>query len=256
VSHISVLASFPAKIIDFGVFGIAYTVTLTDSFKGADYLRKAPVKSVVDSSKGVDFLGVATVFHIAVADVSEVADRISRECGKRLADSLEGVDAISSVASFHAIVHDAVLFTDYIVKSVSKVFEFEAPSTGWVKLAPAREVRDSFRGLDWIFRYLVKGFKDYVIVRDAPSRLISIILMDAFKDEGRVAKAPSIGVSDVAVMSDILIKIAFKLMGYDVRRVYFHKVWGDIIESQDHNLKILICKALLEAFKRVRDKLG
>jgi hypothetical protein len=110
--------------------------------------------------------------------------------------------------------------------------------------------------LDWIVRYLIKGFKDYVIIRDAPSRLISIILMDTFKDEGYVTKTPSVSVSDVAVMSDILTKIAFKLMGYDVRRVYFHKVWGDIIESLDHNTKVEVCKALLEAFKRVRDKLG
>ena len=53
--------------------------------------------------------------------------------------------------------------------------------------------------------------------------------------------------------------MGFKLAGYDVRRVYFlpkeFQVWWDIIESQDHNTKVEVCKALLNAFKRVKDKL-
>lgn len=56
-------------------------------------------------------------------------------------------------------------------------------------------------------------------------------------------------------MSDILTKIAFKLYGKDTRRVYFHKVWGDIIEPSDHNVSVDAAKAMLEAIKRLKDKL-
>jgi hypothetical protein len=44
-----------------------------------------------------------------------------------------------------------------------------------------------------------------------------------------------------------------------VRRVYFlppeYEAWWDIILASDHNTKVLVCKAFLDAFKRVSDKL-
>jgi len=57
-------------------------------------------------------------------------------------------------------------------------------------------------------------------------------------------------------MAEVLTKVAYKLAGFDVRRVYaLPRVWADIIEADDQNIKIEVAKVLLEAMKRVREKL-
>jgi hypothetical protein len=65
---------------------------------------------------------------------------------------------------------------------------------------------------------------------------------------------------DKAKFREIISKVGFTISGYATRRVYylpveFKNLW-DIIEDSEHNTKVAICKALLEKFKSVRDKLA
>jgi hypothetical protein len=69
------------------------------------------------------------------------------------------------------------------------------------------------------------------------------------------SKSKVIKLTDKAKTVDVLTKVAYKLAGKDVRRVYWHKVWKDIIEDTDHNINIDCMKILLERMKQLKEAL-
>jgi hypothetical protein len=84
-------------------------------------------------------------------------------------------------------------------------------------------------------------------------------LIDSFISEYYSARGYSMTMMDEALIRDLITKVGFTISGYATRRVYylpveFKNLW-DIIEDSEHNTKVAICKALLEKFKRIRDKL-
>jgi hypothetical protein len=283
-----------------------------DVGKASDWYYKLVGKSFHDLCEGVDYVRVTASFIRTFTDAGKLADFIGKAPIKAFADAGKGLDYYSKVLV--KVLADASVSTDYLRKEVYKTFEFEVPSVGWVKVAIGKEVKDAVTVSDWLIKSLIKRLIEYVVVRDAPYRLITLTLRDSFagdflapkeviiprkdvtltseyvrKDVGKKA-VETVGISeavikyvvkrfvesahvtelvsklsgkvleDVAKTVDVVAKVGFKLAGYDVRRVYFlpkefQPLW-DIIESGDHNTKVEVCKALVEAFKRVRDKLG
>jgi len=171
--------------------------------------------------------------------VSELIKRMSVKNYMDLATTYERVitlrvctrilfDSIASEYGFskHYLTHkrDAELTIDILRKEIGKLFKEQTFAS------------------EFIIKYVTKQFTEKNILRELVMKYITA------------------NVSDLAYTTEIVAKIMYSLAGQIVRRVYFlpleYQVWWDIILASDHNTKVSICKALLEAFKRIRDKLG
>lgn len=279
-----------------------------------DVLAKGVSRVVVDSLVGEHAPAVVRgkVFREAVRGV----DFLRREPIKSLADTGLWVDYMSKAALKGLL--DSLVWLDRVSKSVGKLFEFETT----VLDIPTRTARlhvtvaEVARVLDLAFRVaaFLRVFREFVIVRDAPFRVITVTLRDFLVGESLAAKEYVTTKVEVGLVSDFVrrelgkraievvtvtdrilrgiekrlvelthvrdvlaravdkvledrmkmaeieAKVAYTLAGFTVRRVYFlppefRALW-DIISSQDHNVKTMVCQSLLEAFKRVKDKLG
>jgi hypothetical protein len=109
-----------------------------------------------------------------------------------------------------------------------------------------------------IKRY-IKSILDLALVYDILNINQIISLRDFLYDTGYIVKLPTINKYDLGYSVEIVMKIMYTLMQKIVRRVYFlppeYAVWRDIILASDHNTKVLVCRAFLDAFKNVRDML-
>ena len=184
----------------------------------ADWLLKLVSKEFLEPVKGIDWTSKSLLSHIA--DAWRVEERIERF----YRGTLEISDTASSV--------------DFFSKGVSLV------------------LKDAVKGYDYkgfvpTLVDVVKAFEPKFIA----SKGLVLKLVDRFVDEGYVAKLPARAVKDMIKPSDFLLKVAFTLFGEAARRVYFHKVHGDIILPEDHNVRNLAAQALVEAVKRLKDKL-
>jgi hypothetical protein len=96
---------------------------------------------------------------------------------------------------------------------------------------------DAVRGLDGAYRYFPVELWDYLLARDVISfgRMWSVM--------------------DMAKMEELVAKLGFTLMGQEVWRRVYHRVWYDLIEVADQNTKIVIAQALIDAFKALYNKL-
>jgi hypothetical protein len=181
---------------------------------------------------------VYRIFPEAVT-VSELIKRMSVKNYMDLATTYERIitlrvctrilfDSIASEYGFskHYLTHkrDAELTIDILRKEIGKLF------------------REQTFASEFIIKYVTKQFREKNILRELVMKYIAT------------------NVSDLAYATEIVVKIMYSLAGQIVRRVYFlppeYRVWWDIILASDHNTKVQICRALLEAFKRIRDKLG
>ena len=183
-----------------------------------DWLLKGVGKGLLEPVKGIDWISKSLLSHIA--DAWRVEERVER--------FYRGTLEISDVASS----------VDFFSKGVSTT------------------LRDAFKGYDFKgFVPLLKDAVKAVEVKVLVGKGLTMILVDRFVDEGYVAKLPARTVGDLMKSSDFLLKVAFTLFGEAARRVYFHKVHGDIILPEDHNVRNLAAQALVEAVKRLKDKL-
>ena len=83
---------------------------------------------------------------------------------------------------------------------------------------------------------------------------------DRFMDEGFIGFRPVMSVMDTVKVEDVEAKVAYKLVGVDVRRVYAFTaelvaIW-DVIEPEDHNSKVEASSRMIELFKSVVSKIG
>jgi hypothetical protein len=120
--------------------------------------------------------------------------------------------------------------------------------------------RDVELMIDILRKELGKLFKEQIFTSEFIIKCITKQFTEKNVLRELVIKYITTNVSDLAYATEIVAKIMYSLVGQIVRRVYFlpleYQVWWDIILASDHNTKVQICKALLEAFKRIRDKLG
>jgi len=270
----AVSGSFPAKTIELGAIAVVYTVEVTDVVKTTDYIQKSPLKGLRDTVKTQEYVRKYSVkvfldwsvgeysvikfkgYRREMVDVVRTTDFYSKAVEKALADI--GIPCDWVAKDVRRALVDVGIPCDWVAKDVSKRVEFEAPTTDWAERIKGyvREFVDVCRAVDWRGAFdIAKSFRDYVVARDAPYRVITIVLMDSSVGEFYVSKGMSPAVREVSRMKDVLTKVAYRLAGFDVRRVYFHRVWGDIIEPKDQNVKIQVAEVLLKAMKRVREKL-
>jgi hypothetical protein len=107
----------------------------------------------------------------------------------------------------------------------------------WKSFDLASCLIDAVRGLDGVYRYFPVELRDYL-----------------FADH-EIGFGRAWSVSDKAKMEELVAKLGFTLMGQEVWRRVYHRVWYDLIEVEDENTKIVIAQALIDAFKALYDKL-
>jgi len=244
--------SFPAKTIELGAIALAYTVEVSDVSRGVDYIEKAPLKSFLDWAVGehIPVISPEKEFRETVTTL----DYTCRDSSKALTDVGIPCDYLEKAVS--KAFAEIGIPCDYLRRAVGKRIEVEAPTADFYSKGVGKAFADLGKIVDWRGGFdVVRCFKNYVVARDAPYRLITLTVRDMWFSTYYVSKGVSPAVRDPARMTDVLTKVAYRLAGFDVRRVYFHKVWGDIIEDTDQNVKIEVCKAMLEAFKRIKEKL-
>ena len=289
--HISIYDRFVGECLIIPAKG--KLVSVVDAAALADYICKLALRSFADASKVADV--VSRLPTKVAADVGLVGDFFSKGVGVSVLDRVFGEHAPAKDVS--AAIREVVGVLEALILGI-----------------PIHvDVFDTIFSLDFSARDFAKRAFEAVVVRDAPYRLVTLIIRDwlvgeylapkevskvwreeslvsevvrkdigkravesiavseaVFKDIAKrivesvnvidVARKTSLKIyEDKAKTVEIVAKVGFKLAGYDVRRVYFlpkeFQVWWDIIESQDHNTKLEICKALIQAFKRVRDKI-
>jgi len=228
-------STMPAKEAEIAFPAGFFTVEITDTCKPTDYIKKNVSKQLKDQVVGEHIPSKTPAK--SFTDSSKTLDWITKKIMKPFIDSYKALD--------------------YMSKTISKVFEFEAPSTGWVVKDVSKQIKDIGKTVDVkLSKYVSKAFKDFVVARDGAYRAVSIVLVDSFVGEYVISRGYGVALRDKPKITDLLTKIAFKLYGKDIGRVYFHKVWGDIIESEDHNVKVEVAKIILDAIKRIKDKLN
>jgi len=119
--------------------------------------------------------------------------------------------------------------------------------------------KDVVGSIDFIKKLVTTSVHDLALTYEVMYKTFIKYLRDFWYDTGLVTKSPSVSEYDLGYSVEIVAKVLYTLMQKTVRRVYFlpleYKAWWDIILSSDHNTKVFICKAFLDAFKRVSDKL-
>ena len=242
------------KIIDWVEKVARITKTLVEAVVGADFISRGIGKAIADYAVGEFAVSRSSVKEFAEAVAT--LDYICRDVLKPLVDSWVGIDWIERL--FRGIVSllDTCVCADFISRGISKRFDFEAPSAGWVSYGTAKTIIDTSKVVDLkLAKDVLKAYVDLVSVRDWAYKGILLSVVDRLCGEFSISRGTSTSLLDRGKMADILTKVAFKLYGMDTRRVYFHRVWGDIIEDEDHNVKIEVAKIMLDAIKRLKGKL-
>jgi hypothetical protein len=275
---------------------VAFYRSFADSTVAYDFMRKAGVKSLVDSIVSSDVLSKRSVFYRSVADssvvydymcriplkslrdvtfgdfgfsksvtyvrgvsdVGKVSDAISKVMIKNVGDSSVVFDVLAKSSMFHRSVADAVEGLDYVKTTTAFYKTLRDTVFGDFSSTKAmgKQVYDLSVVSDVLLKSVEKMFVEFVIARDAPYRTIILTLRDRFGADFYVGRGYGFSVRDSAVAVDVITKVKYTLFGETVRRVYFHKVWGDIIEPSDYNLRIVVSNAFIQALKNVKDKLG
>jgi len=237
-------------------------IVVSDIAKVSDYVKKAIEKPVSDVFKGIDWVETYTaVSHLVeVSDIAKVSDYISKSTVKVFTDSFKGIDWVTTILTHvrEVVVSDIAKVSDYLSKGVTKTVTDAFIGLDWVTTALGKlvTVSDVAKAIDVkVTKDITKAVSDTAKVIDFIAKGVALVLRDYFVGEQFIAKGVGKAFRDIPKMTDILTKVAFTLYGMDSRRVYFHKVWGDIIEPEDHNIKVDAAQKLLEAIKRLKQKL-
>jgi hypothetical protein len=195
---------------------------LVESIRALDFVERIRPVTIVEALRVNEYVERHTSKRFAETIIS--ADYLRKVFEKNIAVDTEVCDRYSRTASYHASLYEVIEARDYMCKSI------------------------------------LRNFYEYIVARDSPYRRLIISMIDSIIDEGWIARIQAKTMYDKAKFREIINKVGFTISGYATRRVYylpveFKNLW-DIIEDSEHNTKVAICKALLEKFKSIRDKLA
>jgi len=206
-----------------------------DAVVTADYVRRFGLKVLADAGVGLDF--VARTPSKALADAGLLVDWYSKDVVRNFLEWAVGVDWVILPALRLVILRDWVFGEHMPVKDVGKVGVESVASVDWKTFDLTSCLIDAVRGLDGVYRYFPVEFRDYLLA------------------DHEVGFGRAWSVRDRAKMEELVAKLGFTLMGQEVWRRVYHRVWYDLIEVADQNTKIVIAQALIDAFKALYDKL-
>jgi hypothetical protein len=206
-----------------------------DAVLAADYVRRLVSKVLADAGVGLDF--VARTPSKALADAGLWFDRYSKDVVRNFLEWVVNIDWAILPALKIVILRDWVVGEHVPVKDVRKVEVESVASVDWKSFDLASCLIDAVRGLDGVYRYIPVELRDYL-----------------FADH-EIGFGRAWSVRDRAKMEELVAKLSFTLMGQEVWRRVYHRVWYDLVEVADQNTKIVIAQALIDAFKVLYDKL-
>jgi hypothetical protein len=206
-----------------------------DAVLAADYVRRLGVKVLADAGVGLDF--AARTPSKALADAGLLFDWYSKDVVRNFLEWAVGVDWVILPALRLVVLRDWVFGEHMPVKDVGKVGVESVASVDWKSFDLTSCLIDAVRGLDGVYRYFPVELRDYLFA-------------DYDVGFGRIWT-----IKDRAKMEELVAKLGFTLMGQEVWRRVYHRVWYDLIEVADQNTKIVIAQALIDAFKALYDKL-
>jgi hypothetical protein len=206
-----------------------------DAVLTADYVRRFGLKVLADAGVGLDF--VARTPSKALVDAGLWFDWYSKDVLRSILEWVVNVDWVILPTLKLVVLRDWVVGEHIPLKDVGKVGVESVASVDWKTFDLASCLIDAVRGLDGVYRYFPVELRDYL-----------------FADH-EIGFGRAWSVRDRAKMEELVAKLGFTLMGQEVWRRVYHRVWYDLIEVADQNTKIVIAQALIDAFKALYDKL-
>jgi len=206
-----------------------------DAVLSADYIRLLSAKALADACVGLDFL--VKLSDKALKDSGLWVDWYSKDVWKAVLERVANVDWVLLPWMRLVLLLDSLTGEHAPARDVGKIGLESIVVTDWKKIDLVSCLMDAVKGLDGAYRYFPVALYDYLFTRD-------------YIGFGRFW-----AVKDTARMEELVAKLGYTLMGKDVWRRVYHKVWYDLIEVDDQNVKIVIAQALIDAFKALYDKL-
>jgi hypothetical protein len=206
-----------------------------DAVLAVDYFRRFGLKVLADAGVGLDF--VARTVSKALLDAGLWFDWYSKDIVWNFLEWVVNLDWVITPRLKLVILRDWVVGEHIPIKDVGKVGVESVASADWKTFDLTSCLIDAVRGLDGFYRYFPVELRDYLFA------------------EHEIGFGRAWSVRDKAKMEELVAKLGFTLMGQEVWRRVYHRVWYDLIEVADQNTKIVIAQALIDAFKALYDKL-
>jgi hypothetical protein len=246
----------PAKFLDYAPLPTTYTIEVTDNVGASEYVSRKVLMNFSEVSYVSDFKSVG--FGKSLLDSLAPRDYIVRKVVLNFKDEPKASDLVRVGRGVK--VSDSLACTDRISKGV------------------VLSQRDTFIGEFFIGRRVVENFPEATAYRetiakdtvknvydtgravDVAAKDVLKLLKDLQKVRDYLKKGTYKPLVEKVGFVEIVTKIGFTLTGEKTRRVYFlpdiYKVHWDIIEDEDHNVKVDACRKLYDLFIRVRDKIS
>ena len=229
-----VVSTIPARV---------FIVVLDEDVSPSDVLHRT-AKFFRTYYETISLADVVYRYRLVLKILSEtvsLTDLLFRVPIKLLSETISVSDVLKRFPTFitYVVMDEFLSVEDKTVsKEISVRKTEEIPLLETFYLVPGKLLSESITLSEVIYKEFIKSVLDSVVGNDWLQKHILRI----FEDKPKI--------------SDVVAKVSYTICGYDVRRVYFHKYLGDIILPEDHNIKNEIAKCLLDAVKRVRDKLA
>jgi len=221
---------------------------MAETITSIDYLSKNIGKKIADATTSLDYISTIGAFHVTLHDASRTADKILKEYGKNLADSITASDYV--LKNITHVILDVVKSIDFTSSSITLILRDSVFGDFYASRLLGKEITDAVKAVDvravWD---LAKILREYVTVRDSPYRTVIITLIDRVFHDIETSKGIGYSLRDEVTALDRLLRVAFTICGYELRRVFM----DDIILPDDHNLKVAVCNCLLNAIKRIKE---
>jgi hypothetical protein len=201
----------------------------------ADYFRRLWSKVLADAGVSLDF--VVRTLSKALVDAGLWFDWYSKDIVWNFLEWAVSVDWVLTPGLRMVTLIDLAVVRHILIKDVMKIGVESVTSVDWKAFDLACCLIDAVRGLDGAYRYFPVVLRDYLLA------------------EHEIGFGRAWSFRDKAKMEELVAKLGFTLMGQEVWRRVYHRVWYDLIEVADQNTKIVIAQALIDAFKALYDKL-
>jgi hypothetical protein len=240
-------------------------------------ITESLLKHVVDLVLASDLISKYVITDLI--DTNRLLDVLAKHTGKIIEFETSSVDYHKKYIQYSKAISDLFTTTDaYKLLPMKKLLEIAKAQEVFTRTITVTRIfiegalaefiqskdvsahkKDVAESVDFIKKLVITVVYDLALTYDVMYKTFIKYLRDFWYDAGLMAKSPLICEYDLSYSVEIVTKVLYTLMQKTVRRVYFlppeYKVWWDIILASDHNTKVLICKAFLDAFKRVSDKL-
>jgi len=206
-----------------------------DAVLSVDYVRRLSAKALADAGVGLDFL--VRLPAKALMDSGLWVDWYGKDVWKAILEWVVNVDWVILPLMRLLILRDSLVSEHAPARDLGKVVLDSFVSVDWKTFDLVSCLIDAVKGVDGCYRYIPVELRDY-------------LFGDYDVGFGRIWT-----VKDKAKLVELVAKLGYTLMGREVWRRVYHRVWYDLVEVADQNVKIVIAQALIDAFKSLYDKL-